>query len=294
MIPIDVWNIATFDDALVLVLREHGDLVRDYLTTSRRQWIERELSDHTQPHAINRYGSDYIGFIEAVGRAMESRTIRAWHYCRMTDDEVAALRRTGITLSTIETLRARLDAQVRVGALSAVKAEGLFSASPFHSDQHGARAGKYWMTSHPVAPDDSGVELLVGQWGGEVAYFWLRDQALIDRVAALGRGRVVEVAVPIAATRPSYSAGEAVVATFARTLGCKPDKKAFDLYTARPLAPGAILSVHSDGKADYLALGFGFPTGYVDTDVGHYDEILAEWTSSASSDDEVVGRVRSS
>jgi len=276
MIPIDVWNIATFDHALVLMLHEQGDLVRDYLSTSRRQWIERELSDHTQPHAINPYGSGYIGFVESVGRAMESRTIRAWHYCRMTDDEIDALRRTGITLSTIETLRARLDAQVQAGALSTGDADGLFAASPFHSDQHGARADKYWMTSHPVAPDDSGVELLVGHWGGEVTYFWLRDQALIDRVAALGRGRVVEVAVPVAATRHSYSAGEAVVATFARALGCKPDKKAFDLYTARPLGPEAILSVHSDGEADYLALGSGFPAGYVDTDVGHYDEILAE------------------
>lgn len=276
MIPIDVWNIATFDDALVTMLREHGDLIRDYLTSSRRQWIERELSDHTQAHAINPYGSGYIGFVEAAGRSMESRTIRAWHYCRMTDDEVEALRRTGITLSTIETLRARLDAEVRAGALSAVEADGLFAASPFHSDQYGARAGKYWMTSHPVGPDDSGVELLVGHWGGEIAYFWLRDQALIDRVAALGRGRVIEVAVPVAATRHSYSAGEAVVATFARTLGCKPDKKAFDLYTARPLGPDAILSVHSEGESHYAALGSGFPAGYVDTAIGHYDEILAE------------------
>lgn len=276
MIPIDVWNIATFDDTLVMMLREHGDLVRDHLTTSRRQWIERELSDHTQPHVINPYGSDYIGFVEAVGRAIKSLTIRAWHYCRMTDDEVVALRRTGITLSTIETLRARLDAQVQTGFLSSVEADSLFAASPFHSDQHGARVGKYWMTSHPVAPEDSGVELLVGRWGGEVAYFWLRDQALIDRVAALGRGRVVEVAVPIAATRHSYSAGEAVVATFARTLGCKPDKKAFDLYTARALGPEAILSVHSEGEADYAAMGSAFPAGYVDTNIGHYDEILAE------------------
>lgn len=213
----------------------------------------------------------------------DSGVIEAWHYAlngfehgQVTDDEIDALRRTGITLSTIETLRARLDAQVQAGALSTGDADGLFAASPFHSDQHGARANKYWMTSHPVAPDDSGVELLVGHWGGEVTYFWLRDQALLDRVAALGRGRVVEVAVPVAATRHSYSAGEAVVATFARALGCKPDKKAFDLYTARPLEPEAILSVHSDGDADYLALGSGFPSGYVDTDVGHYDEILAE------------------
>lgn len=132
------------------------------------------------------------------------------------------------------------------------------------------------MTLHPVAPDDSGVELLVGHWGGEIAYFWLRDQALIDRVAALGRGRVVEVAVSVAATRHSYSTGEAVVATFARTLGCEPDKKAFDLYAARPLRPEAILSVHSEGEIQFAALGSAFPAKYVDTDTGQYDEILAE------------------
>lgn len=273
---VDVWNVATFDDPLTAALLEHAALVRDYLTTSRQQYIERELSDHTQPYAINPFATDYLAFIEAIGRIMEARTIRAWHYCRLTDSETEALKYTGIQLSTIDTLTARLNAQVAAGTLSRAEADGLFAASPFHSDQMESRAGKYWMVSTPVSPDDRGVELLLGHWGGEVAYFWLRDQGLIDRVRSIGRGRVIEVAVPMSATRQSYSAGSTVVATFARTLGCKPDYKSFDLYTTQPLGAEAILRIHSEGEPDYAALGSHYPSGSADPTIGDYDELVAE------------------
>lgn len=219
---IDVWDVATFDDDLTELLQDSSDLVRDYLLTSRRHYIDRELSDHTQPPAFNPFAEDYGRFVEAIGREMEVRSIRAWHYCRMTDDEVAALRRDGIHLSTPDTLRSRLVSLVSEGVLSPIETEGLFTASPFHSTQLESRSNKYWMVSYPVPPDDSGVELLLGHWGGEVAYFWLRDQDLIDRVAGVGRARVVEIAVPMVATRHSYSAGAAVVATFARPWAASP------------------------------------------------------------------------
>ena len=273
---LDVWDLATFDNLLAAALREHATLVRDYLTTSRQQYIEGELSDHTQPHAFNPYAAEYGAFVETIGRMMEARTIRAWHYCRLTDTEAEALKNTGIQLSTIDTLSARLAAQVAAGTLSRAEADGVFAASPFHSNQIESRADKYWMVSTPVPPDDSGVELLLGHWGGEVAHFWLRDQGLIDRVEGIGRGRVIEVAVPMPATRHWYSAGGAVVATFARTLGCKPDRKSFDLYMARPLGADAILRIHSEGEPDFAALGTSFPPGSADPTIGDYDELVAE------------------
>ncbi len=272
---LDVWDLATFDEALMLVLCEHTALVRNYMATSRRQYIERELSDHTQPHAYNHFATEYSDFVEAIGRMMAVRTIRAWHYCRLTDLEVQALKNTGIQLSTIDTLTARVDAQVAAGTLSPGEAEGLVAASPLHSDQREARSGKYWMVSAPVSPNDSGVELLLRHWGGEVAYFWLRDQRLIDRVQDIGRGRVIEIAVPMAATRHSYLAGRAVVATFARALGCKPDSNNFDLYTVRPLAAASILRVHSEGESDFGALGTTFPLGCADQTIGAYAELFA-------------------
>lgn len=273
---IDVWDVASFDEPLASALREHATLVRDYLTTSRRQYIERELSDHTQPHGFNPFATEYGEFVETIGRMMAARTIRAWHYCRMTDDEVEALKHNGIQLSSIDTLTARLDAQVAAGTMSRAEADGLFAASPFHSDQMESRAHKYWMVSTPVPPYDSGVELLLGHWGGEVAYFWLREQGLIDRVQGIGRDRVIEIAVPMSATRHSYSAGGAVVATFARTLGCKPDRKSFDLYTAQPLGADAILRIHSEDEPDFAALGTTFPPGSADPTIGDYDQLVSE------------------
>jgi hypothetical protein len=43
---IDVWNTETFDQELLSKLRASEQLVRDYLTTDRRQYEEREASDH--------------------------------------------------------------------------------------------------------------------------------------------------------------------------------------------------------------------------------------------------------
>lgn len=273
---IDVWDAATFDDHLAGLLREHTELVRDYLTTHRRQYIERELSDHTQPYAINPFAAAYGALVEDIGQIMALRAIRAWHYCRLTDREAEMLEQTGIRLSTPDTLTSRLNAQVVEGSLSRAEADELFVASPFHSEQLESRANKYWMDSTPVPPDHSGVELLLSNWGGEVVYFWLHDQRLIDRVKKIGRGRVIEVVVPVSATRHSYCAGKAVVATFARTLGCKPDRNSFDLYTTQPLAAEAILRIHSEGEPDFAALGSTFPFGSADPTVDEYDELAAE------------------
>lgn len=273
---IDVWDFATFDGALSELLQGRSDLIRDYLATSRRHYIDRELSDHTQPHAFNPFAEEYGRFVETIGREMVSRTIRAWHYCRMTDAEVLALRSDGIHLSTPDTLRRRLASLVAAGMMSENEAEGLFAASPFHSSQFQSRSNKYWMVSTPVPPDDSGVELLLSRWGGEVTYFWLRDQGLIDRVSQLGLARVIEVTVPVAATRHSYSAGSAVVATFARTLGCKPDRKSFDLYTKQALGPEAILAIRTEGEDEFMTLASTYPPGSADPTTGDYDDLVAE------------------
>lgn len=92
---------------------------------------------------------------------MEDRTIRAWHYTRMTDEEVAALRRIGIYLSTLGTIRERFDAQVAAGTFDRDIADRLFAESPFQSEQLDSRSNKFWMVSHPAHIEDSSVELLL-------------------------------------------------------------------------------------------------------------------------------------
>jgi hypothetical protein len=203
-----------------------------------------------------------LAFIEEVGRDMESRTIRAWHYTRVVDSEVDVVRARGIYLSTLETLRQRLNAQVAAGLFSTEISDALYAASPFH-EQREIRSNKFWMTSHPIPIDDGGVTLLLKNWGGESAYFWLEDEKLEELVADIGRSRVLEIAVPLAMTTHGYSAGNAVVATFARTLRLLPDGGDFDLYSIDSLRPEAVIAIHSAGEANFAAIARGYPTGFV-------------------------------
>ncbi len=262
---IDVWNAATIDDELAAHLCGAEELIRNYLTTSRRQYLEREASDRTQPYPINPYGSDYVAFPDGLVPWMEARSIRAWHYTRMTDAEADALVHDGVHLSDLAAIRRRLDAQVAVGAFSADIAEALFAGSPFRSDQFDARSNKFWMVSHPRDIDDGGVELLLGSWGGEAVYFWQSDPAdLQTLLKRIGRPRVIELAVPLAATNHAYCAGKAVVSTYARSLGCHADSGAFDLYARQALGPEAILKIHSEGDPTFAAIAWRYPAGFID------------------------------
>ncbi|WP_271623421.1 hypothetical protein [Bradyrhizobium sp. CCBAU 11430] len=260
---IDVWNVATFDPALLAMLEQKAALIRDYLTTSRRQFLEREASDHTWPYPTNPYAADHQDFVEAVGQEMNHRTIRAWHYTRLLDDEVRIIQETGIYPGTLETLRRRLDAQAQAGLLSAANVEALYAASPcHHPEQQPGRLGKFWLTSDPVRIDDGGVKPLLENWGGEATYFWLKDERLEKLVAGMGRARILEVGVPVEKTNQWLSAGRAVVGAFARTLGCRPDHGAFDLYTMEPLGAPAILAVHTAGETTFKRVGRGYPAKY--------------------------------
>jgi hypothetical protein len=226
---IDTWNVETFDSALLADLSANAALIRDYLETSRQLSREREASTRLMAYPENPYAGDYLALKERLMSAMESRTIRAWHYTRLTDAEIHDVRQSGVHLSTIETLRARFARQVAAGLMTQEVAERLFADSPFQGDQHAARTGKFWMVSNPIVPTSSAVEPLLASWGGEAAYFWQQDPALETLLKTIGRPRVLEIAMPLAHSRHGYHAAEAVVATYARNRGCHPGRGCFGI-----------------------------------------------------------------
>lgn len=269
---IDTWNVETFDPALLADLAAHSALIRDYLETSRRQSREREASTRLMAYPENPHAGDYIALKERLMGIMASRTIRAWHYTRMTDDEVHGIRQNGVHLSTLETIRASLARQVAAGHITEEVAERLFADSPFQGDQHSARTGKFWMVSNPIMTTDSGVKPLLASWGGEAAYFWQQDSKLELLLTTIGLPRVLEIAMPLAHSRHSYQAAESVVATYARTLGCHPDGGSFDLYSQSALGPEAILDVHSEGDESFTQFARGYPAEYIAVDANGDDD----------------------
>jgi hypothetical protein len=218
---IDVWDAKTFDGELAATLTENSDLIRNYTTTAHKIFLAYDLGREPKlrRRPTNPFSSDFTRLKEAIGELMECRTIRAWHYTRLTDPEVQIFQRAGIHLSTPAALRTRFDALVTSGGIAPEVADSLYNASPFHSDQWESRLNKFWMASHPVAIDHPGVERLMAYWGGEVASWWTQDPRLLAPLAAAGKPRVVQLAVPLALTRCAIFAGEAVVTTFGRTLG---------------------------------------------------------------------------
>jgi hypothetical protein len=82
-------------------------------------------------------------------------------------------------------------------------------------------------------------------------------------VSEIGRPRIFEIAVPISSTLHWYEAGKAVVAAYARTLGCRPDRGAFDLYSTTPLGSASILAMHSAGDESFLTMAQGCPTRFL-------------------------------
>ncbi|WP_030538439.1 hypothetical protein [Sphingobium sp. DC-2] len=261
---IDVWNLDTFDAALMGELRDQQQLLIDYFATDRTNYLEREASDHRGPKPSNPHASAYYRFAEDLMAVTQTRTIRAWHHTRMTDREVETATSNGLYPATVETLRARLADRVADGDFSADEARVIFEASPFHNDQLGSRGGKFWMTSHPHRIDDSGVTSLLAHWGGESAYFNHDEGEILDRLSNLGSPRVLEIAVPLSVTPDAYSAATAVIALYARSLNCHADWGGFDLYASSHLGPEALLRVHSGGEPDFATLGRGYPAAFHD------------------------------
>jgi hypothetical protein len=262
--PIDVWNLDTFDDALLAKLNERCDLLRNFELTRKGNLLYQQNANRSGLLKDNIYADERNFFVEhAIMPAIEQHTIRAWHYTRLTDDETALLESNGIYISDLASIRQRLDSQVSKCMLLSETADALYAASPFHR-QNEMRAGKFWMTSHPVSVDDSGVELLLAHWGGEGVYFWLQDNELIELVKSFGRPRVIEIAVPLSVTRHVYLAATAVVSTYVKTLGCQPEWTAFDLYTTSALTSDAVLSIHTEGDPTFTLLARGYPTEFVD------------------------------
>ncbi|HEX7390532.1 MAG TPA: hypothetical protein VF286_10505 [Acidiphilium sp.] len=256
----DVWDIRSFDNDLVRLLTKNGKTIQKYFETAHRQLFEREASDHRGVPQSNPYEPAYYGLLETLEPMMAARVIRAWHYTRLTDTEVAYLVQNGPALSDIEGIRRRLDRLVTEKILVHEDADRLFSDSIFrHSAQHEIRSGRFWATAHPISIEDGDVMPLLEHWGGESIYFCQENPRLLDLLRVVGLPRVVELSLPLAATDRAWHAGEAVISTFAQSVGCNTRLGAFDVCARRHLGSASILAIHSAEGAVFGSIGHDYP-----------------------------------
>lgn len=280
MTVIDVWNALTFDAELVEHLEENADLICSYYQEENQIFLSH---DHNRGKRLsilrptNRYAYDFNEMLDMFEPLMDMRIIRAFHYTRLTEEEVVNFQKSGIHVSTPETLWQRLGAVVTSGKLDRDIADRLFAESPFKDRvQLDARSGKFCLASHPEAVDYSGVVPLLECWGGEVASMWVRDLPISAPLLHLGQPRVIEVAVPLNVTTQSYRAGQAVVATYGRARGALPEIVDFDLYVQTALPPTAVIAIHTKGDPAFEAMGREYPQGFIDFRIGRWKELTGE------------------
>mgnify|MGYP001149001362 CR=1 FL=1 len=114
--PIDVWDINTFDKPLFDVLTANGETLRSFEYTRQERYLEQQAATEWVASKENPYAAERQQFLdEVIMPMMGQRIIRAWHYTRLTDDEVKLLRTHGIQISDLAAIRRRLDAQVAAG-----------------------------------------------------------------------------------------------------------------------------------------------------------------------------------
>lgn len=261
---LDVWNLETYGPSLLAELDCEADLICQYVQQDRENYRLRQLASYGGPPPDNNFAYAFYQFAERIILPlMSERRIRGWHYTRLTDAEVDYLRRDGVYPSTLTTIERRLNTLVAAHLLSTEQAEALYRGSPFHnSEQAEARSNKFWMTAFPLPISYDGIVPFLESWGGESVSFWQREQALRGAVARIGKPRVIELSVPLSITRHAYSAARAIVAYYGRSIGCEPDGADFEFYATQPLGPDAVLAIHSEGDANFIALANGYPSEY--------------------------------
>ncbi len=262
---IDVWDVGTFDRDLLSILEGHADLLRSYWTEDKRlfDWRERQTLRGLPEH--NRYGPGFSALKEEVTALLGERTIRAWHFTRLTNAEVADVQARGMVPMEIDHIRQRLDALVEAGLLAPAMADTLFAASPYHAQLQRNREGRIWLAAQPYPLDDSGVVELVTAWGGESVNFVHRRGSVRELLMTLGYPRVIEVALPLAITTRVDSAASNILDAYAATIGpCGGWGGGSDMVAVQPIPPDRIVAVHSPGEPSYEQMGRGYPERFVE------------------------------
>ncbi|MEQ1952657.1 hypothetical protein [Mesorhizobium sp. CN2-181] len=264
---LDLWDVGTYDADIEDWLHRHKSLILGYFDFEKKRDEEMEKEARWSASPPNPYSADYLRAREDLAGILASKEIRVFHYSRMTDREVKSLVSNGIVPTSSSFLKERIDHIVEEGLLSKEQGGRIFAESPLHFADSGIRKG-FWTTTVPFQPSDGAVNLLVGFWGGESAYWRFtgaRDEGMLDVLRGIGRGRILEILVPLLnanSGRAAFSVGEVVIKQYAQSLGCELWPEGRDICVDHTIPGSKVLRVHSEGEKTYSQFGKTYPESY--------------------------------
>ncbi len=257
---IDLWDPHTFSTELVSTLTAESQLIFDYHSEARRLMDEHLNSSPYQRLKPNRFSADFLSFQEyELTPILAGARIRAWHYARLLEHEVDAMQQ-GLVPSSLGFLKKRLHDLVVMDLLSREEADKVFQESPFQS-QEGIRSGAVWIVTVPLHYCDTGVSSLLGNWGGESAYFWLFDKALAMKLRNLGISRILEIETALSDGLNAFKASSTVLEAWAKKQGALVVPTGFDIAITNCLGTAKLVRVHTEGECTFEAIAKTYPEG---------------------------------
>lgn len=254
----DLWNPATFDIGLCDTLVKHSDLICDFHAEDRRLMDEHLNSNPYERLKPNRYHAPFSSLLEhIVTPLMRDRRVRVWHYTRLLDDEVLAMKKK-LEPSTLASLRQRLESLTNKGLLTLHEAQIVYDQSPLH-EQGSIRSNQVCTSTIPLCPDDPGVELLLESWGGESAYFRLSNKTVATKLKTIGISRVVEIETALADRLDAYCAAGTALQGWARSLGVSVQVSGNDMMIRDDLDTATVLRVHTAGDGVFEKVATAYP-----------------------------------
>lgn len=103
---IDLWDRASFDPELIVHLDAHADTLRAYVEEDARIEAEYAANPKQMIRVSNPHWDAYEELRASTEALLRRRVARAWHYTRLTDPEVEAIRAGGVSLSTVDAFAA--------------------------------------------------------------------------------------------------------------------------------------------------------------------------------------------
>ncbi len=255
---LDSWNPETFGTAIYSVLSEYSELVSNYYEKDRRLMEEHLNSSPYQSLKPNRFYNAYAKLQEEILAPILSNTrVRVWHYTRLADYEVDSMCQQPV-LSSLKHLKDRLEKLVTNELLTIEESEMVYSESPFHL-QHEIRANRLWTTNIPLPPSDSGVVPLLESWGGESAYFWLKNESISAKLKKIGTARIVELEAALSDNLNAYRVSDTVLKAWARNIGVPLQVSRCDLSITNCIDTTKVVRVHTKGESSFEAVATSYP-----------------------------------
>ncbi|UXA59858.1 hypothetical protein M0D48_12455 [Xanthomonas prunicola] len=193
--------------------------------------------------------------MQQLGDVLSPFAIRGFHFTRLTDDEAAGIRTSGLEVLSTNLIARRLAAQVEQGALTTDQAAHLLKTNQVGDAN---RSGKAWFCFYPPCEaHESGVRPLLEDWGGEALYnFNAQNPVLGPLLRGIGRPALIQARVPATYLRNSFGLAAAVYQADLATFGIetKDAPGRFEDYSRFDLGPGQIEHVFLHPGADFSQL----------------------------------------